>query len=225
MKRTLIYAMAIIFLSGFIFKVYQWYAHYKMNLDIKQDILERKQIIYAECDCWTSHAENALSAYQQGNDSLIREIIHATPCEEVIPREEGAGLSHSSWSIYFDHLKLCEYKRTDVLEKSLLKVLKPEIDAKCEKCLSLIPAMDYISDKNGDKWERSKFLYYCYPFYGMDVLRSKYINLHEDITFVRVNDSIFSEKFDSIVRLIRYHEKYASLRSLDGIPRLPHKEG
>ena len=80
--------------------------------------------------------------------------------------------------------------------------------------------MDYISDKNSDKWQRSNFLYYCYPFYGMNVLRWKYRELHEDIAFVRAYDSIFSEKFDSIERLIRNHEKYDSLRSLDGIPKI-----
>lgn len=217
MNRTLTSSLAIIFLIVFLFTGYQWYTHYKMNLAIKQDILEREQII---CDWWTSHAENALSAYQQGNDSLLREIIGSTPYEEVVPREEGYGLHHSSWSIYFDHLKSCEYKHTDVLEKSLLKVLKPEIDTKCEKCLSVIPAMDYISDKNGDKWRRSNFLYYCYPFYGMDILRSKYTELHHDIAFLRAYDSTFSLKFDSIVRLISNHEKYDSLRSIDGIPKM-----
>ncbi len=212
MKRYVVYIILMVLAIGICFLGYQWYTHYKMNLDLKQ-------IIHPRCDCLTSHAENALLAYQQGNDSLLREIIRFTQCEEGDLREEGFGLRHSSWS-YFDHLKACEYKYGDVIEKSLLKVLKPEVDAWCEKCLSVIPAMDYISDKNSDKWQRSNFLYYCYPFYGMDVLRSKYIELHEDITFVRAYDSTFSLKFDSIVRLIRYHEKYASLRSIDEIPKI-----
>jgi hypothetical protein len=89
MKRKLTFSIVLISLAGIIILGYQWYAHYKMNLDIKQDILEREQIIYAECDCWTSHAQNALWAYQHGNDSLLREIIRSTPCEEVVPQEEG----------------------------------------------------------------------------------------------------------------------------------------
>lgn len=138
----------------------------------------------------------------------------------MLHREEGFGLRHSSWSIYFDYLKSCEYKNTDIIEKSLLKVLKPEIDAKCEKCLSLIPAMNYSTNKYINRFKQSKFLYYSYPFYGMDIQRSNYIELNNDIAFLRAYDSTFSEKFDSIVRLIRNHEKYESLRSLDGIPKM-----
>lgn len=200
MKRNLTFSIVLISLAFIIILGYQWYAHYRMNLAIKQDILEREQIIHAECKCWTSHAENALSAYQSGNDSLLREVIYDTPCNKFVPTEEGYGLHHRSWSIYFDHLKSCEYKHTDVLVKSLLKVLKPEIDAKFEKCLNLIPDMDYISDKNSDKWRGSNFLFDCYPFYGVDILRSKYRELNEDIAFVRAYDSTFSLKFDSIVR-------------------------
>ncbi|MBK9043469.1 MAG: hypothetical protein IPN97_09820 [Saprospiraceae bacterium] len=216
MTRNFTFSIAIIFLSGIIFTGCQWYAHYKMKKDVERMNLEREQIA---CDCWTSHAENALSAYQQGNDSLLREIIRFTQCEEGDLREEGFGLRHSSWSIYFDHLKSCEYKNIDSLQKFLFDALKPGADADCAKCLSLIHTLDYISDKNSNKWQRSNFLYYCYPFYGMDVLRSKYIELHEDITFVRAYDSTFSEKFDSIAGLIRNHEMYDSLRTIQGMPR------
>ena len=199
MKRNLIFSIAIIFLIGTIFIGYEWYGNYKMNKQLEQMNLDKIQTFQAKCECWNSHAENALSAYQQGNDSLIREIIHTTPCEEVLHREEGFSLRHSSWSIYFDYLKSCEYKNTDIIEKSLHKVLKPEIDAKCDKCLSVITDMDYITSQSADKWQSSKFLYYCYPFYGMDIQRSNYIELNNDIAFLRAYDLIFSLKFDSIV--------------------------
>ncbi len=215
MKRTLIYAMAIIFLSGIIFTGYQWYAHYKMNKEIEQMNMDRAQLFH----CWTSHAESALSAYQHGNDSLLREIVGSTPCEEVVPREEGYGLHHSSWSIYFDHLKSCEYKHTDVLEKSLLKVLKPEIDAKCEKCLTLIPDMDYIFDKNGDKWQRSNFLFECYPFYEMEGQRIN-ISVIDAVAFVTAHDLSIDQKIISIKRLIRKHKNYKYLTRIDGIPKM-----
>jgi len=59
--------------------------------------------------------------------------------------------------------------------------------------------MDYITSQSADKWQSSKFLYYCYPFYGMDIQRSNYIELNNDIAFLRAYDLIFSLKFDSIV--------------------------
>lgn len=219
MKRTLTFSVVLISLAGIIILGYQWDAHYKAKKEYEQFIFEMQQEHKTECNCWTSHAENALSAYQKGNDSLIREIIGSSPCEEVVPREEGYGLHHNSWSIYFDHLKSCDYKHTDKLEKSLLKVLKPEIDAKCEKCLSLIPNMDYISDKNSDNWQRSNFLYDCYPFYGMEGQRIN-ISVIDAVTFVTAHDLSIDQKIISIKRLIRKHKNYKYLTRIDGIPKM-----
>lgn len=219
MKRSVVYIILTVLASGIFFIAYQWYGNYKINKELEQMNLDKNQMFHAKCDCWTSHAENALSAYQQGNDSLLREIIRSTPCEEVVHREEGYGLSHSSWSIYFDHLKACEYKHTDVLDKSLLKVLKPEIDAKCEKCLSVISDMDYISGKSKDKFRESGFLYECYPFYEMvgQRINTKVIDA---VAFVTTHDLVIDQKIVSIKRLIRKHKNYKYLTRIDGIPKM-----
>lgn len=221
MKRFVIYLILMVLAIGIIFTGYQWYAHYKMNQQLEQMELEIEQLFQAKCGCWISHAENALDAYQNGDDSQLREIIEFRSCDETVPSQEYFGTRRSLWNIYFDHLKACEYKHTEIIETSLLKVLKPEVEAKCKTCLSLIPAMDYLSHQSTDTFRETNFLSYCYPFYEMVGQR---INtpVIDAVAFVAAHDLVLDRKIVSLKRLIRKHKNYKYLTSIDGIPKMKY---
>ncbi len=177
-----------------------------MNMEVELLNIEQE----LNCDCCTTHAQNALLAYHNGNDSLIRSIFYFNSCEEVAEQEVGMGLKYSCIYIHFDNLRACDFKFLDSLKRVLLDVVKPDVEKKWNDCLKVIDDLNYIS-KNKVKWNRSNFQHNCYSFYAENILRRKYRELNEDISFLRVHDSSFAQKFDSIHKIIRNHENYDSL--------------